>query len=113
MYLYLSSLLTTHTHSLFKGETMKQSLLASALLLLILLLISSKISARFITTKQGKKEVKFNKIANEKSLLEKDSSEFINLLGLELCDDGDDECFNRRILSEAHLDYIYTQHHKP
>ncbi|KAK9175649.1 hypothetical protein WN944_027656 [Citrus x changshan-huyou] len=36
------------------------------------------------------------------------------LMGMEACDEnGDEECLKRRIITEAHLDYIYTQHHKP
>ena len=35
------------------------------------------------------------------------------LMGVEACDTGDHECLKRRIISEAHLDYIYTQHHRP
>ncbi|XWS52903.1 hypothetical protein CRYUN_Cryun11dG0112300 [Craigia yunnanensis] len=36
------------------------------------------------------------------------------LMGVvEACDTGDHECLKRRIISEAHLDYIYTQHHMP
>jgi len=38
---------------------------------------------------------------------------FQQLMGLEVCRGGDEECFKRRIIAEAHLDYIYTQHHKP
>nr|TKW07790.1 hypothetical protein SEVIR_7G330500v2 [Setaria viridis] len=26
------------------------------------------------------------------------------------CDEGNDECMQRRLLRDAHLDYIYTQH---
>jgi len=38
----------------------------------------------------------------------------MQLMGLEhYCEDGDEECLKRRLMSEAHLDYIYTQHHKP
>lgn len=25
----------------------------------------------------------------------------------------DEECVKKRMMAEAHLDYIYTQHHKP
>ncbi|KAG9459123.1 hypothetical protein H6P81_003631 [Aristolochia fimbriata] len=32
---------------------------------------------------------------------------------LEACGNEDEECLKRRMISEAHLDYIYTQHHKP
>ncbi|KAH7671448.1 Phytosulfokine protein [Dioscorea alata] len=37
-----------------------------------------------------------------------------NLMELEKCETtGDEECMKRRMMDEAHLDYIYTQHHKP
>ncbi|KAK3118392.1 hypothetical protein QOZ80_9BG0698350 [Eleusine coracana subsp. coracana] len=28
----------------------------------------------------------------------------------EACEEGNDECMQRRLLRDAHLDYIYTQH---
>lgn len=37
----------------------------------------------------------------------------LQLMGLEVCVDGDEDCLKRRVIAEAHLDYIYTQHHKP
>lgn len=37
----------------------------------------------------------------------------LNLMGLEKCHEKDEECLKRRMVAEAHLDYIYTQHHKP
>ena len=30
--------------------------------------------------------------------------------GAAACEEGKDECFQRRLLHDAHLDYIYTQH---
>ncbi|RRT68669.1 hypothetical protein B296_00007556, partial [Ensete ventricosum] len=33
------------------------------------------------------------------------------LMGMEACEDGTQECLERRMMSEAHLDYIYTQRH--
>ncbi|KAJ6807177.1 putative phytosulfokines 6 [Iris pallida] len=39
-----------------------------------------------------------------------------NVMGVEEhCSDGDEECLKRRVMmiSEPHLDYIYTQHQKP
>ncbi|XP_062172759.1 putative phytosulfokines 6 isoform X2 [Alnus glutinosa] len=79
----------------------KQSFYSNiALLLFLFLLIScSEISARSIPTKKGQEELKLE--------------ESMNLMGLEDCNKGDEECLQRRIISEAHLDYIYTQHHKP
>ncbi|WRX33718.1 Phytosulfokine - like 6, partial [Theobroma cacao] len=55
-----------------------------------------------------KEDVELSKITDREDI------ELINqLMGVEACDTGDDECLKRRIVSEAHLDYIYTQHHKP
>ncbi|CAD5178510.1 unnamed protein product [Musa acuminata subsp. malaccensis] len=34
-----------------------------------------------------------------------------NLMGMEACAGGTEECLERRMMSEAHLDYIYTQRH--
>jgi hypothetical protein len=35
-------------------------------------------------------------------------------MGSEECyDEKDEECSRRRMIAEAHLDYIYTQDHKP
>ncbi|XP_039051484.1 putative phytosulfokines 6 [Hibiscus syriacus] len=35
------------------------------------------------------------------------------LMGAEECEEKDEECVKRRVIQEAHLDYIYTQNHKP
>lgn len=35
------------------------------------------------------------------------------MMGLEACESGDEECLKRRVLAEVHLDYIYTQQLKP
>ncbi|KAD4384290.1 hypothetical protein E3N88_24458 [Mikania micrantha] len=37
---------------------------------------------------------------------------FKDVMGLEDCGSGDEDCLKRRLLADAHLDYIYTQHHK-
>ncbi|XWS28619.1 hypothetical protein CRYUN_Cryun25bG0086200 [Craigia yunnanensis] len=88
---------------------MKQSFLSGALLLFFLILISSShLSARFIANKRGQEEVELSQITDMENI------ELMNqLMGVEACDTGDQECLKRRIISEAHLDYIYTQHHKP
>ncbi|RZR92991.1 hypothetical protein BHM03_00021400 [Ensete ventricosum] len=39
------------------------------------------------------------------------SSSVVQLMGTEECQDGNEECLKRRTMTEAHLDYIYTQHH--
>ncbi|XVE79312.1 hypothetical protein DITRI_Ditri14bG0048200 [Diplodiscus trichospermus] len=88
---------------------MKHSFLSCALLLFFLFLVSSShLSARFIANKQGKEEIELIQITDMEDI------ELMNqLMGVEACDNGDHECLKRRIISEAHLDYIYTQHHKP
>ncbi|KAK8683369.1 hypothetical protein V6N13_039431 [Hibiscus sabdariffa] len=88
---------------------MKLSFLSGVLLLfLVFLTSSSHLSARFLADKQGKEEVELTQITD------REDTELMNqLFGVEACDSGDDECLKRRMLSEAHLDYIYTQHHKP
>ncbi|XWS71513.1 hypothetical protein CRYUN_Cryun03dG0144300 [Craigia yunnanensis] len=88
---------------------MKQSFLSGALLFFFLILISSShLSARFIANKQGKEEVELSQIIDIEDI------ELMNqLMGVETCDTGDVEFLKRRIISEAHLDYIYTQHHRP
>ena len=45
--------------------------------------------------------------------MELEGGESLKLLGVEDCKSGDEECLQRRMTIEAHLDYIYTQHHKP
>ncbi|XVE79311.1 hypothetical protein DITRI_Ditri14bG0048100 [Diplodiscus trichospermus] len=88
---------------------MKQSLLSVAVLLFFLLLFSSSLlSAPFIANKQGPEEMELSQITDKEDI------ELLNqLMGVEACDNGDHECLKRRIISEAHLDYIYSQHHKP
>lgn len=75
---------------------------------------SSKSSARLLITKQGEEGVKLKELINGVSLLEMEGNDsFEQLMGVEDCENGDEECLKRRIISEADLDYIYTQHHKP
>ncbi|KAJ0083857.1 hypothetical protein Patl1_30491 [Pistacia atlantica] len=93
---------------------MKQNLCFSALIILILLIFSSNTSARFILQKQGLEEVKVKEFASEVSTEQVEVSESMhNLMGIEACENGDEECLKRRLISEAHLDYIYTQELKP
>ncbi|XVF69099.1 hypothetical protein PTKIN_Ptkin11bG0053300 [Pterospermum kingtungense] len=89
---------------------MKQSFLYTVFLVFFLILISSShLSARFIANKPGQdQEVELSQITDIEDI------EAMNqLMGVEACDTGDHECLKRRIISEVHLDYIYTQHHKP
>ncbi|KAI4334286.1 hypothetical protein L6164_018996 [Bauhinia variegata] len=93
---------------------MKKSVRSRALLLfLFFLLSSSTFSARLLTTEQGQ-NVRLEKVTGEEFGFEMEGSESMNeLMGIEDCNDGDKECLKRRMTIEAHLDYIYTQNHKP
>ncbi|KAM7522477.1 hypothetical protein LguiA_012379 [Lonicera macranthoides] len=95
---------------------MKQNFHSCGVLLFLLFLFTfSQTSARFLATKQGEKVEKLNNIYSKDSVGEMESSDssFDELMGVEECGNGDEECLKRRIVIEAHLDYIYTQHHKP
>ncbi|XP_009619522.1 putative phytosulfokines 6 [Nicotiana tabacum] len=92
---------------------MKQNLYFLLLLLLLVsMLVSSQASARFLANNQVKGEVKLHKTIGGDSIDRMETTDDSNeLRGVEECDDGDEECFKRRVIAEAHLDYIYTQHH--
>ncbi|XP_058088388.1 putative phytosulfokines 6 [Magnolia sinica] len=84
-----------------------------SLLLLFLLPCYTTRATRLPTPKQGKEEVMvnlFSEVGHSKEIEEEDSW---TLMAMEDCGNGDEECLKRRMTSEAHLDYIYTQHHKP
>ncbi|KAL4303952.1 hypothetical protein GQ457_10G008400 [Hibiscus cannabinus] len=86
---------------------MKRSFLFTVLVMFMIIISSSRASARFLVNKQGEEEVELSEITD---------IELMNqLMGMEACDAGDDACLKRRMMSEAHLDYIYTQgqQHKP
>ncbi|CAJ1955799.1 unnamed protein product [Sphenostylis stenocarpa] len=73
---------------------------------------SSKLCARPLTTELDRS--KLNEVSGEDFVLELEGGESLKqLLGVEDSKGGDEECLQRRMTLEAHLDYIYTQHHKP
>ncbi|CAK8571423.1 unnamed protein product [Lathyrus sativus] len=78
----------------------------------VLILSSFFASARFLVppngSRHGEKELK---VIGKSSIEMKDDME--HLMGSEECYEKDEECFSRRMIAEAHLDYIYTQHNKP
>ncbi|KAK7335653.1 hypothetical protein VNO80_27607 [Phaseolus coccineus] len=84
-----------------------------ALLFFLFLVSSSRLHARPLT-EQGRNRSKLNEVSGEAFVLELEGGESLKqLLGVEDCNGGDEECLQRRMALEAHLDYIYTQHHKP
>ncbi|MED6180619.1 hypothetical protein PIB30_011922 [Stylosanthes scabra] len=97
-------------------RNMKSSLhYGLALLFLFLFLFfqvfSSKLEARPLITDQGLHR-KMDGSSGEGFVLQ-EGGESSEVLGVEECNSGDEECLMRRMTLEAHLDYIYTQHHKP
>ncbi|KAL9675776.1 hypothetical protein QQ045_003982 [Rhodiola kirilowii] len=79
------------------------------------LLFFAYFSATFIqdsVTRQEKGKVKLKFFAEDSvSVSETGTSE--ELMGMEVCHGKDEECLVRRMVAEAHLDYIYTQREKP
>ncbi|KAI3909058.1 hypothetical protein MKW98_011419 [Papaver atlanticum] len=102
---------------------MKQSINIYGVLVLLFLLIScfttTTSGGRLLLEKQGEDlhdTNLTNGLANT-DLLESEEKDTWKLLGMEDChesgDEKEEECLKRRMMAEAHLDYIYTQHHKP
>ncbi|KAE9463409.1 hypothetical protein C3L33_04693, partial [Rhododendron williamsianum] len=91
---------------------MKKTVHAIAILFFFLLLMinTSPSLARFLESKQG--EAAYLAEREEIDSLDFWNSDLQQLMGLEDCNSGDDdeECAKRRMVAEAHLDYIYTQH---
>ncbi|GMI80920.1 PHYTOSULFOKINE 3 PRECURSOR [Hibiscus trionum] len=75
-----------------------------------LLLSSLSTSARLLLQiNQVEEEVNTNGM-----IIQADAKEELSdLIGAEECEEKDEECEKRRVIEEAHLDYIYTQNHKP
>ncbi|KAM3232054.1 putative phytosulfokine 6 [Capsicum chacoense] len=100
---------------------MKQLSISSFLVFLIFLFVffSPASSSRCLSTRNNevlKEEViKINgklSVPLYNSLEEMETTDSLDkLMGVEECGEEDGECLKRRVLAEAHLDYIYTQHH--
>ncbi|PIA43351.1 hypothetical protein AQUCO_01900020v1 [Aquilegia coerulea] len=85
--------------------------------ILLLVLLSSSLTtsatARFLIPKQDV-DVNVDGVVQISPVVkEMEAEDSLDLMGLEHCGNGDEECLQRRMIAEAHLDYIYTQHHKP
>ncbi|TQD79245.1 hypothetical protein C1H46_035198 [Malus baccata] len=95
---------------------MKQIFKSGAVLVLCIffILFSSTVSIRLLANKEGQEKGLLNEMANGDSLVGLEGTELLDqLMGVEDCDDEDADCSKTRIMAEAHLDYIYTQKHKP
>ncbi|XP_016498317.1 putative phytosulfokines 6 isoform X1 [Nicotiana tabacum] len=90
---------------------MKQSTICF-LVFLFLLVSLSPASSRFLSASEVKEEENNGEVTLAYSLDQMETFDSLNkLMGLEECEEEDGECFKRRTLTEAHLDYIYTQNH--
>ncbi|XP_042014368.1 putative phytosulfokines 6 isoform X4 [Salvia splendens] len=77
------------------------------LLLILLVFSTATASARkMASTKAGEVD---QQIKGEESDLKVASVDSFDLMGVEECGNGETECLMRRAVSEAHLDYIYTE----
>ncbi|XP_023005727.1 putative phytosulfokines 6 [Cucurbita maxima] len=75
----------------------------------IFLLLSQSATARFLPTKQGFEET-HNKLSH--GMIQADSwPDFPQIIREE--EEEDEEWEKRRMMLEAHLDYVYTQNEKP
>ncbi|KAA8516673.1 hypothetical protein F0562_016821 [Nyssa sinensis] len=95
---------------------MKQISCFSLIFICVLLFSHSTTCTRILSAYQGEQKVlKANGITHAASSIKtKEYDDLFGLMGLEECaDHKDEECLKRRVVAEAHLDYIYTQHHKP
>ncbi|KAL8526281.1 hypothetical protein ACS0TY_015484 [Phlomoides rotata] len=78
-----------------------------AIFSVFLLLLISHASSRLISSHQDdSQDAKTYEISQQEA-------DFQTLIGSERCGDKDEECEKRRIVAEAHLDYIYTQPRPP
>ncbi|GFP98040.1 putative phytosulfokines 6 [Phtheirospermum japonicum] len=85
------------------------------LLLLFFLLSTSNSSARNLAAKEGEVDDNMNSMGSQEPAVKIGSVySFDKLMGLDQeCKNKDEECLKRRAIAEVHLDYIYTQPHKP
>ncbi|KAI3471853.1 hypothetical protein Pfo_028506 [Paulownia fortunei] len=78
----------------------------AAIVSLYLLLIISNTSARLLLSSHQVQGQSLTKSPCSRRRI-------FQLMGLEECGDKDEACEKRRMVAEAHLDYIYTQHQHP
>ncbi|KAG8387536.1 hypothetical protein BUALT_Bualt02G0031300 [Buddleja alternifolia] len=86
--------------------------LVALLFFLGFLITTSHSSGRKLAAKEGEADAKLSTMEPAVKMESVDS--FDKVMGVEECEnEEDEECLKRRVILEAHLDYIYTQHHKP
>ncbi|XP_052171791.1 phytosulfokines 2-like [Diospyros lotus] len=93
---------------------MKQISHPAILTVFLLFSLHSVASARLLPPHQVVEQVKINiGITHADSSINTQEDDLFTLMGREECNEKDEDCMRRRMVAEAHLDYIYTQHHKP
>ncbi|KAL5717134.1 Phytosulfokine precursor protein (PSK) [Ranunculus cassubicifolius] len=83
------------------------------LILLVLLVLCSHLTSAAARMLQDDNKVVSGGLFKDSVGEETEEDDTIDLMGVEYCGNGDEECIKRRMVAEAHLDYIYTQQHKP
>ncbi|XP_047977183.1 putative phytosulfokines 6 isoform X3 [Salvia hispanica] len=78
------------------------------LLLILLVFSTATASARKMASTKAAEEVD-QQIKGEESNSNVASVDSFDLMGMEECGNGETECLMRRAVSEARLDYIYTE----
>ncbi|XP_042014343.1 putative phytosulfokines 6 isoform X1 [Salvia splendens] len=79
------------------------------LLLILLVFSTATASARKMASTKAAGEVDQQIKGEESDLKVASVDSFDKLMGVEECGNGETECLMRRAVSEAHLDYIYTE----
>ncbi|XP_010912231.1 uncharacterized protein [Elaeis guineensis] len=125
VYKYLPDDLHTHPpispcHSLLarqqgimKRTTGSHVLLPLLFLLVIILSVHTTRASRLLQQPEpGRQDVRVDDLPLPGHAAEMEEKYSWELMGLHECKEEDEECLKRRMISEAHLDYIYTQRHK-
>ncbi|XP_010490862.1 PREDICTED: phytosulfokines 5-like isoform X2 [Camelina sativa] len=88
------------------------------LFVVLLILQFSELRTAHQRSLQGDNEEKGNKNDNwvwakatQADKASEMAQELSQLMGEEKCEERDEECTKRRMITESHLDYIYTQSH--
>ncbi|VFR03472.1 unnamed protein product [Cuscuta campestris] len=112
---YLTQGLSFQPQSKNSKDTMKtQNIIVSCAFVVFLFIFSQTISGRLLLEDKQENEGGV-KLGNEVTPTVK--SEYTDsleeLMGLEICENRDEECMRRRLDDALHLDYIYTKNKKP
>ncbi|PON52950.1 Phytosulfokine [Trema orientale] len=95
---------------------MKQINIVLLIFPLFVVLICFHSDARLLAAEQAVEEkanIDHKETMHEESYIGIKDDDLLDLMGSKRCDEKDEDCLKRRMIAEAHLDYIYTQQHKP